>query len=224
MSKKLIIAKIFMGIICTLLILSTLTFGIIYGILIGGWSPGGAQPFETKYYNVPNIVGDYGVYISENFYVENNYSIPTKAEVYISNKHKVNRYQKDGYGADIVGRGEKLGYEVSTARIVADGFDEYLTIVCRADGFVKIKNKRKHNGFTYGTELKQSISEENENIMLTEYIYTVNFKPKQNSMRKCQIRLYVEISHGKDISSSAYAEDCDSLFYSLLDNVVYRNI
>ena len=86
---------------------------IIYGILIGGWSQGGAQPFETKYYNVPNIVGDYGVYISENFYVENNYSIPTKAEVYISNKHKVNRYQKDGYGADIVGRGEKLGYEVS---------------------------------------------------------------------------------------------------------------
>lgn len=221
--KNKIFIKVFTGIICTLLVLSTLTFGIVYAVLLN------ATPVpidvETRYYNLPNVVGDYGIYISKTFFVENDLVIPQKVWLNNADKHNVNNYSNDS-GCFILGRGEYLGYGFETEKVKIDENQSQLKLrgVCISVNMKSLENKRKYNGYTFGTTLEEFPSRNDEDIIETTFCYRVNLKSNYDTCKKCQFILNIQINHFKDVQSSAYAEDCDSLFYSLLDNVVYRNI
>ena len=67
---KLIASKVVVGIICALLIIGVVIMSVMLYIIPG--SPNIPAELSTNYDNLPNIMGDEGVYVSKNFFIENN--------------------------------------------------------------------------------------------------------------------------------------------------------
>lgn len=218
---KLIASKVVVSIICALLIIGVVVMSVMLYVIPG--IPNIPAELSTNYDNLPNIMGDEGVYVSKNFFIENNLEIPE----YVSfsragGGHIIKKYIKYH---DHTGRISGLAYYCDSDSLQNSEQEKIsVFITCESKEIEKLQNIQKHNGYTYGLMTSSTISKEDRQVMITRFVYSVNFNRNENTSKKCQLTMSVRIEHSKDISSEDYKEYCDILFYSMLDNVVYRNI
>ncbi|MDE6471683.1 MAG: hypothetical protein K2L52_01520 [Clostridia bacterium] len=219
---KLIASKVVVGIICALLIIGVIIMSVMLYIMPR--IPNIPAELTTRYDNLPNIMGDEGVYISKNFFLENNLEIPKY--VFFSRAGGGHVSRKDIMDKDYIGRINGLDYHCASSNLENNNEREYISvgITCKSREIEKLQNKQKHNAHTYGLTTGSTISKDDSQVMISHFIYSVNFNRNENTSKKCQLTMNVRIEHDKDIPSEDYKEFCDNLFYSMLDNVVYRNI
>lgn len=214
---KLIASKVIVGIFCVLLIAGAVFTSV--ALYISSKMPNVPEELTTHYDNLPNIMGDDGVYVSKSFFIENDLEIPQYVTFYHVNRNRIN--QKNGY----TGRAKGFAYDCASERMENDGKDIISVLIsCDYKGIKQLKNKQKYNEYTYGLTTNHFISNDDSETMVTRYTYSVNFKRNENTSKQCQLSMTVSIEHNKDISSEEYRQICNTLFYSMLDNVVYRNI
>ncbi|MDE6474712.1 MAG: hypothetical protein K2L70_06400 [Clostridia bacterium] len=221
---RIVTAKVFVGIICTVLILGTVFMTTILIIFRNGPN----VPYELSdksYRNIPNVGGDCCVYVSENFFYDNNLYIPGGDDIYF------NTYGENGDNWIVNGsryrngRVKNLKYSFLTGSNRGGQFDSII-ITCNSKNITRLQNQQKHNEYTYGLQVEDYVkdSENGNNTMEYRCEYTINFKRNVNTSKECQLSMIVKISHNKDASAEQFKEVCDELFFSLLDNVVYRNV
>ena len=223
--EKIVVAKVVVGIICALLIIGAVTTFSILCVSLGA----GHDPFGliSSYDNLPNVVGENGVYISKNFYIENYLEIPQYAVFYHATRGDHNSvYIKDA-NKFYDGRASQLAYRFGSSSIDGDERGKInVNFICNPVKIEKLTNTQKYNGYTYGLTMEEYVAEQKKNIKTPyiRYIYTLNFKRNANTSKKCQLTMTVSIEQGDDFQLEKFKNRCDELFYSMLDNVVYRNI
>ena len=218
---KLIAAKVVVGILCVFVITgTTITGGLLYGFATHNDKMAGLY---THYDNLPNIMGENGVYVSKNFFVENNFEIPKYVVFSCEHGHIYGDKVRTDFG--YTSRGKDLAYHCKSSRLESQEQEGIsVDFSCSPYGIQKLKNKKKYNEFTYSLTTNEQTSKNDNKVMITSYSYVINFNRNENTSKKCQLTMSIRIEHNKDIPSEQYAEFCDKLFYSMLDNVVYRNI
>ncbi|MDE6605060.1 MAG: hypothetical protein K2K85_03440 [Clostridia bacterium] len=219
---KVITAKVFIGIICSVLILGTIFMTTI--VLI--FKDGANRPDQiyTPYNNIPNICGDDCVYISENFFYENNLNIPTNIGFY-SMRDLSNTSSVEGSTYLYYGRAKELAYSFETRSNKNEQLENCAILIkCDPVNIEKLQNKQKYDGYVYSVETKDFIKDNDSEVMVYSCTYVIDFKRNENTFKKCQLTMEIKIEHDKDMPTQMYKERSDKLFYSLLDNVVYRNV
>ncbi len=202
---KPITSKVVVGIICAILILSSV---IMLSMLLifkdGIYNPTELTP---TYDNLPNVMGDSGVYVSKNFFTENGLEIPQWVTFYhVSRSTKNSVYIKDK-NAIYDGRVKELEYGFGTNSQKNSEQEEIsLWFSFNLKNIEDLQNIQKHNGHTYGLAMGSTISKEDSQVMITHFVYSVNFNRNENTSKKCQLTMDVKIEHNKDISSEEYKE------------------
>ena len=222
--RKIIVAKVFVGIICAVLILGSVFMGTILYIFRDGVNV--PTDASATYDNLPNIMGDNGVYVTKDFFIKNNFAIPQYANILHAKRGNTDSVYIENKNAFYDGRGNRIGYIISSDSLDSDeNGKKTVSILCDAKYIESLQNKQKYNGHTYGLESWDINYQDEDSVLVTTcYCYSVNFKRNGNNLKKCQLRMTLSIEHSKDIPSTEYKAMCDKLFYSLLDNIVYRNI
>ncbi|MDE6869752.1 MAG: hypothetical protein K2J75_03400, partial [Clostridia bacterium] len=179
------------------------------------------------YISITNICGDDCVYVSENFFYENNLDIPTPTNIdfYSTRRDLSNTFSVEGTNYVYKGRAKELAYSFMTSSNKNEQLENCaITVKCDPVNIEKLKNKQKYDEYVYGVETKDILKDNNSEIMVYCCIYVIDFKRNENTSKKCQLTMEISIEHDKDMPTDNYKERCDKLFYSLLDNVVYRNV
>ena len=222
---KVITAKVFIGIICSVLILGTIFMTTILLIFKDG-----RHSFDrlyTPYKNISNICGDDCVYVYENFFYENNLDIPTPNNiVFYSKRDLSNAFSVEGVSSYLYdGRAKELKYSFATESNNNEQKDKVAVIItCDPVNIEKLNNKQEYEGYTFGVEVEEYVKDADSNVIVYDCSYLINFERNENTSKKCQLSMKVRIEHDKETPTEKFRERCDKLFYSLLDNVVYRNV
>lgn len=224
---RLIASKVIVGIICALLILASITMAIILGITSKGLNTK-PDALTVLYDYLPNTFGDEGVYVSKNFFVENNLQIPKYVEVY-GKHYTLNGYYNKDLHRIYSGRTKDWVYSFSSDSLDSNEQGKIsVYILCNPTKDIEqLQNKQKHNGYSYGLTMNESRIKSNDGstlIPVTSYNYTLNLKRSEKTSKKCQLTMSVSIKHENNIQLDEFKKISDKLFYSMLENLVYRNI
>ncbi len=210
MTKRVAVISVMIFIFCILLAI----FAIILGVLMGSSGPRKAMTTLT---DLPNVMGDEGAYVAQSFFIDNNLQMPFEIVAVGWGNGTISSYVA---GREIrkmmFGRGKDLYYTIETKNIGESNFASDIKISCytKLEDIGKLNDTKTYDGYTYQ---EQIITE--EKTQKVEYQIEI-----KSGKTHCRMFLSIKPNNQENMEDDLYMAYCEELLYSLVDNIVYRNI